>query len=256
MVARNFAAALAHVLRQEGGYVDHPADPGGATNLGITLGALAAWRGRPVSTAEVRALTRAEAAAIYRARYWDAIVGDALPAGLDLCLFDCAVNSGPGRAIRLLQKVLGVAEDGMAGPLTRAALAARPPMALIDLYMEARGAFLARLPTYPVFGRGWRRRLADTRSAARILARAPADAPTSDNRKKDAPMFSVSKSILASRTIIANLVGLGALAAAAFGFDTGALDANALTESVLQIVTAGSLIASSVFRVLATRRLA
>lgn len=252
MAARNFAAALAHVLRQEGGYVDHPADPGGATNLGITQGTLAAWRGRAVNKDEVRALGREEAGAIYRARYWDAVRADTLPAGVDLSVFDCAVNSGPSRATRLLQRALGVAEDGLIGPATQAALDRADPAALIGAFTAARLAFLEQLSTFPVFGRGWRRRLAATEAAARRLAGSTGSPPT----RKDSPMFTDAKSILASRTIIANLIGLLALAASAFGFDAGMLDAAALTDSILQIVTAGSLIASSVFRVLATRKLA
>ena len=98
MTAANFDRALTAVLRHEGGYVDHPSDPGGATNLGVTRATLAQWRGRAVSKAEVKALTRAEAAKIYRALYWDEIAGDALPAGLDFAVFDYCVNSGPGRA--------------------------------------------------------------------------------------------------------------------------------------------------------------
>ena len=98
MTASNFEASLAAVLKHEGGYADHPSDPGGATNLGVTRATLTRWRGRPVSKAEIRALTRAEAAKIYRALYWDEIAGDVLPAGLDFAVFDYCVNSGPGRA--------------------------------------------------------------------------------------------------------------------------------------------------------------
>jgi hypothetical protein len=106
MTAANFDRALTLVLQSEGGYADDPRDPGGATNRGITRATLARWRGRPVSKAELRALGRAEAAAIYRALYWDALRGDDLPAGLDIALFDYGVNSGPARAARTLQAVL------------------------------------------------------------------------------------------------------------------------------------------------------
>lgn len=109
MAASNFERALAHVLAFEGGFVNHPLDPGGATNLGITRAMLARARGRPVTVAHVRALTRAEAASIYRRFYWNAVRADDLPGGLDLAVFDLAVNAGPTRAARLLQRTLGVA---------------------------------------------------------------------------------------------------------------------------------------------------
>ncbi len=103
MAAANFERALSLVLKHEGGFADHPADPGGATMMGITQATLAEWRGRPVTKDEVRALSRVEAGAIYRARYWDAVKGDDLPSGLDLAAFDYAVNSGPARAVRTIQ---------------------------------------------------------------------------------------------------------------------------------------------------------
>ena len=156
----NLETALRLIRRHEGGYVDHPDDPGGATNLGITHATLAAWRGKPVTKQDVRNLTVAEAAAIYRARYWDAVRGDELPAGVDLAVFDFAVNSGPGRAIRTLQTVLGVPQDGALGPVTMAALAKAPGAVtvIVDL-CDARMRFLRGLRTFGTFGRGWTNRV-------------------------------------------------------------------------------------------------
>ena len=165
-----FAAALAVVLRHEGGFVHHPLDPGGATNLGITRATLAAHRGRPVSVAAVRALTEAEAGEIYRRRYWAAVKADALPAGLDLAVFDLAVNSGPGRAARLLQRALGVREDGVIGPETLAAAASRDAAATVRALTEERLRFLQRLKTWKTFGRGWRRRVEDVEAESLRLA--------------------------------------------------------------------------------------
>lgn len=166
-----FAACLAEVLRHEGGYVDHPNDPGGATNLGITRATLSDWRGRPVTKSEVRALTVAEASAIYRARYWDPVRGDALPPGVDLAVFDFAVNSGPGRAARTLQQVLGVTQDGAIGPITLAAIARAPgPVTIIMDLCDARMRFLRGLGTWPTFGRGWTRRVAEVEAAAMGVA--------------------------------------------------------------------------------------
>ena len=92
---RNFERALSLVLEHEGGYVDHPRDPGGATNLGITLDTLSSWLGRVATKADVLALKVSDVGPIYRRRYWDTIEGDELPDGLDYAVFDFAVNSGP-----------------------------------------------------------------------------------------------------------------------------------------------------------------
>ena len=104
-----FADCLSIILESEGGFVDDPQDPGGATNLGVTLATLAGFRRRPVTVADVRALTVADVAPIYQADYWNVAHCGDCPAGLDLMIFDEAVNQGPGRAIRSLQRVIGVA---------------------------------------------------------------------------------------------------------------------------------------------------
>lgn len=166
MASQNFARALEFVLAHEGGYVDHPRDPGGATNRGITRVTLEQWRGRPVTKAEVRALTRAEAVAIYRAMYWNAVAGDDLPAGLDLAVFDFAVNSGPGRATKTLQSLLEVTADGVIGPVTRAAAHRRETAATIRDLCTARMAFLKSLKTFATFGKGWTARVQAVERAA------------------------------------------------------------------------------------------
>jgi lysozyme family protein len=134
------------ILIREGGFVDHPADTGGATNFGITARTLGEWRhlGRPATDADVQALTEAEARAIYRAKYVDgpkltAIADDRLRA----LLVDIAVNSGPVTAIRMLQQVCGVPVDGVLGPQTLGAAAARPSV-VADLIRE-RAEFYLRL---------------------------------------------------------------------------------------------------------------
>jgi lysozyme family protein len=173
-----FTACLEIVLAEEGGYVDNPADPGGATNLGITRRTLAAWRHVSPETAlskdAVMALTREEASEIYRANYWWACGGDSLPAGLDLVVFDYAANSGPARAIRALQAALGVAADGIVGPVTLGAVAARVRSgglaALSGQICDARLTFLQRLTSFATFGRGWTGRVARIRQAALAMA--------------------------------------------------------------------------------------
>jgi len=174
MAETRFERCLAQVLAQEGGYVDNPADPGGATNMGITRKTLARWRNvSPYWTlpkSEVRALSRAEAARIYRMAYWDVCRGDRLPAGIDLACFDYAVNSGPDRAIRGLQAVLGVVVDGIVGPVTLAAADRAAPAAIIAALCARRLAFLNTLSTFPTFGKGWTRRVATIRAAALAMA--------------------------------------------------------------------------------------
>lgn len=166
----NFEACLSHVLQSEGGYVDHPSDPGGATNMGITIATLRTWRGRSVTKADVKALTRAEAAAIYRKNYWDAVRGDDLPRGLDLVAFDAAVNSGVSRGAKWLQSALGVPADGKVGPKTIAAANAAHNDAVIDRACDLRLGFLRQLGTWKTFGKGWTRRVESVREAASKMA--------------------------------------------------------------------------------------
>ena len=171
MAQTSFPAALALVLAQEGGYVDHPLDPGGPTKFGISRDTLARLRGAAVGAEDVRALRREEAGAIYRRLYWDEVRADALPAGVDLAVFDFAVNAGPTRAVRTLQAVLGCRADGLIGPITLAAVRAADPHDTVRALTRARLDHLARLPTWPVFGRGWRRRVLAVEAAAVKRAR-------------------------------------------------------------------------------------
>ena len=165
----DFEAALTRVLAHEGGYVDHPRDPGGATNMGITRRTLAKWRGvalRDLPKSEVRDLSRAEAAAIYKNAYWDPIRGDELPPGLAYALFDFAVNSGPARAVRFLQRIVGTVQDGLLGGITLRAIARMPVPYIIRTLCDNRLAWMRRLPTWDAFGRGWSRRVNGVREAA------------------------------------------------------------------------------------------
>ncbi len=160
---KTFERALKHVLIYEGGYTDHPLDPGGATNLGITRGVLSRFRGRRVSKAEVRAITKNEAAEIYERLYWDPCVCSLLPTGLDLAVFDCAVNQGVGRATRLLQKAARVKVDGRIGPKTMAAIKATDTLRLLNEFMARRMRHYGGLRRlFRTFGLGWSRRLMAT----------------------------------------------------------------------------------------------
>ena len=162
----SFDGCLPIVLASEGGFVDDPRDPGGATNLGITRQTLSAWLGRPASLAEVRALTPAAAAPIYRADYWNAAHCGDCPAGVDLMVFDAAVNQGVGRAIRILQAALGVAVDGGFGPATLAAVRAADPATLVGAIAARRSADYRGLAGFPRFGEGWLERVERTCAAA------------------------------------------------------------------------------------------
>jgi lysozyme family protein len=180
---QNFDDCLALTLRAEGGFTDRADDPGGATNMGITRATLAGVRGHAVSKADVRALTRAEAAQIYRTIYWSAVRGDELPSGVDAVVFDHAVNSGPKAAVRALQGALGFQQDGVMSRRCLRASQAADPAALVGVLCTARMNFLKRLSTWLVFRRGWTARMETLERAALALcvaARDPEPAATQD----------------------------------------------------------------------------
>ncbi|TPK73321.1 hypothetical protein FJ527_23355 [Mesorhizobium sp. B2-4-18] len=173
---RNFARALALVLRSEGGWSDNPADPGGATMKGVTLANFRRYVKAGASKADLRKIGDDQVATVFRRFYWDAVLGAELPDGVDCAVFDFAVNSGPGRAAKYLQAVVGAAQDGRIGPATLAAARAKPAGAVIDGLCDARLAFLQRLPTWATFGRGWSDRVKLVRAQA-LLMSAPAAVP-------------------------------------------------------------------------------
>jgi lysozyme family protein len=166
----NFTDSLARVLASEGGFVNHPSDPGGMTNLGCTKAVWEEFVGHPVSEADMRALTPDLVAPLYKRKYWDKVSGDQLPKGLDYAVFDAAINSGPGRAAKWLQEVAGVTADGAIGPATLAAVNAKPIHHLIAQYNDKRLQFLEKLPTWGTFGKGWGNRVSHVQSVASMLA--------------------------------------------------------------------------------------
>lgn len=184
----NFDRCLAEVLKHEGGWADHPKDPGGATMKGVTIGTFAGFKGRKVTKAELRAISDDDLRAIYRRKYWDVVRGDDLPAGLDLVAFDAAVNSGPARGARWLQAGVGVKTDGKVGPETLAHARAANVRLAIGRALDARLAFLRGLKTWPTFGRGWQRRVDDVRRVALEMAYAPAT-PTNQPQPSPRPGF-------------------------------------------------------------------
>lgn len=167
----NFTNCLPVTLAYEGGWSDHPRDPGGATMKGITL---AVYRQhRPGATkADLRAITQTEVEMIYRAGYWSPIKGDDLPPGVDLATFDFGVNSGVSRASRYLQAVVGVPADGKIGPATLRAVTSASGKEVIQGLCGRRLSFLKALSTFSTFGKGWSRRVAsvEAKSVAMWLA--------------------------------------------------------------------------------------
>jgi lysozyme family protein len=172
----SFQACLPIILQLEGGFVDDPQDPGGATNLGVTLDTLSSWLGHAATVAQVRALTAAAVGPIYEARYYNPSHAGDCPPGVDLMVFDEAVNQGVGRAITTLQRCAGVNPDGAFGPKTKAAVDAIAPVTLIERIAADRDAHYRALPTFAHFGKGWLARVATTTRDA--LAMATAEQPT------------------------------------------------------------------------------
>ena len=170
----NYEACLAETLKHEGGWADHPSDPGGATMKGVTLATYRKYY--PNATkADLRKINDADLRRIYRT-YWDAVKGDELPPGLDMVAFDGAVNSGPIRGAQWVQHAVDVMPDGKIGPKTleKAWQLMDPPAAgPIDRAITARLNFLKSLKTWPNFGKGWQARVDAVRAKAITMARAP-----------------------------------------------------------------------------------
>jgi len=154
----NFRGCVDIVLAQEGGFVDHPSDPGGATNMGITFNTLKDWRGQSITVKDVKDLKVEEAREIYRSRYWNMLNCDNLPAGVDLVVFDFGVNAGPSRSAKLLQRVVGAAADGSIGPATLGAAKSAKPVDIVHRFSELRLEYYKSLRHWKTFGRGWTNR--------------------------------------------------------------------------------------------------
>ena len=166
MAAENYVTCLEMILHHEGGYVNHPKDPGGETNLGVTKRVYEDFGG----TKDMKDLVREDVEPIYKQNYWDRMKCDSVPAGLDLCLFDFGVNAGTGRSAKYLQNMIGTTADGGIGPNT---------LKCLDEYIEENGlestitefqsrrqGYYESLNTFETFGRGWTRRVDETTEAA------------------------------------------------------------------------------------------
>ena len=166
MAAANYQKCLDMILHHEGGYVNHPKDPGGETNLGVTKRVYEEWGG----TKDMKDLEVEDVAPIYRKNYWDRIKADELPSGLDLCVFDFGVNAGTGRSAKYLQTLIGTTADGGIGPNTLSKLAdyvdENGIEDTIKNFQAERQSYYESLSTFETFGRGWTRRVEETTESA------------------------------------------------------------------------------------------
>jgi lysozyme family protein len=169
MAASNWQQAFEQMLASEGGYVNHPSDPGGMTNLGVTKRVWEEWVGRESNEKEMRSLTPEMVAPLYKRKFWDACKCDELPTGVDYLVFDFAVNAGPGRSAKILQTAIGVPADGGIGPITLAAVNAQDPVELIEKFSQAKEDFYRSLTTFETFGKGWLNRVAAVKVKANSM---------------------------------------------------------------------------------------
>jgi len=163
---QNFEQCMGWLLEHEGGYVNHPSDPGGETNLGVTRAVYEQYAGRQVMDGEMEGLTHDDVYPIYKENYWDRLRADDLPSGVDFCTFDWGVNSGTSRAAKALQRIIGVEQDGGIGPMTLQAVASIEPVDIVDQMHYMREGFYRSLSTFDTFGRGWLRRNDETKEQA------------------------------------------------------------------------------------------
>jgi lysozyme family protein len=173
----NWKQAFEQMLKSEGGFTDDERDKGnklpdgrkGSTMLGVTQFNWEQHVGHQVTHDDMRALTPADVEPLYKKRYWDAVRADELPSGIDYILFDMGVNSGPGRAIMLLQAALGVGVDGGFGPMTMAAVHAIDPATLIERFSAEKVVFYRGLDDFKTYGTGWLNRVADVKVKANSM---------------------------------------------------------------------------------------
>lgn len=168
---QNQAQALKLIGLSEGGYVNDPNDPGGETDRGITQRTFDAWnasKGR--QKRPVKGITKEEAEEIIVSEYFTTVNFNSLPGGIDYAVADFGVHSGPAKAVKVLQKILGLTQDGIAGAMTIAAASKINASLLIDEYMNARLAYMKTLRTWKYYGKGWSSRVDSVRSNAKKIA--------------------------------------------------------------------------------------
>ena len=166
-MSNKFSEALEVILHHEGGYVNHPKDPGGETNLGVTKRVYEDFGGEK----EMKDLTKEDVEPIYKKNYWDRVKGDDLPEGLDLCIFDFAVNAGPGRAAKFIQRLVNTTVDGGIGPNTLGKIKEYVDhygvKQTIESYALMRQNYYESLSNFATFGKGWTRRVSEVTEKAK-----------------------------------------------------------------------------------------
>ena len=162
----NFKRALVLVLDHEGHFGNDPRDSGGMTNLGVTRAVWQDWVKHPVDEAEMRALTPAIVAPLYKTKYWDACKCDQLPLGIDYAVFDFAVNAGVSRASKTMQSALGTAADGIVGPATIGVATNADPDEFLEKFSKLKEQFYRSLQLFDVWGKGWLRRVSEVKQTA------------------------------------------------------------------------------------------
>ena len=163
----NWDRSFQLLLKSEGGYVDHPSDPGGRTNLGVTQAVWENWVGRSSNEKEMRSLTAQMVEPLYKKKYWNACRCDDLPIGIDYLVFDFAVNAGVGRSAKTLQTVVGTTPDGAIGVKTIAVVSSTDD--LINKFSNEKEKFYRSLPTFSVFGKGWLSRIEHVKHDAFLM---------------------------------------------------------------------------------------
>ena len=166
----NFKSSLKHVLVHEGGWADHPDDPGGPTMKGVTLLTYRRHFGEDKSKDDLRNISEAELEKIYRSGYWNKCHCDELPTGVDYAVFDAAVNSGPRRSAKWLQAAVGANQDRSIGNKTLSRVEEHNPIQITNVMCDRRLTFLQGLSTWSTFGKGWERRVEGVRTTAIAMA--------------------------------------------------------------------------------------
>lgn len=244
MVASNYIASISRVLAHEGGYTNHPSDPGGPTNWGITIHDARRYWKRTATAADVKAMPLSVAREIYRSKYWDAQRCDDLPGGVDYIMFDYGVNSGIGRSGKVLRRVLGMkADTSVVTDQVLAEAALRKPADIVTALCDERLRFLKSLRTWPVFGKGWGRRVAESRRDALEMAspKAPVTVPAVKADKSagkgiiPAPAIANPSNAVAGGTVVSAAAG-AATAASGAGTDYTAYAVIAAIAAVAIIV--------------------
>lgn len=168
----NFDKCFSWLMEHEGGFCDDTAlgDSGGMTCWGVTHADWTKWQGHPATRAEMKGLTQEDVKPLYKKFYWNVVRGDDLPSGVDYAIFDYGVNSGVYRAVKVVQRLVGVTQDGVLGPKTYAAVLDMNAKDLVHLICAERLGFLRRLKIFRNFGRGWTRRVNEVEARAKGMA--------------------------------------------------------------------------------------